>query len=111
LGLDDSEKRVLAHQILDYLWVLCQESSVSEQDLSMPVHKQAIEELTHLIIFNYPKSVISFIGRCIGCLQLHQSVMSMHVILQELIMNVHFPLDKAVKQLPGNRQELVALLD
>jgi hypothetical protein len=35
----------------------------------------------------------------------------MHVILQKLIMNVHFPLDKQGAILPTTRQELIAALD
>jgi len=69
LGLDDDlGKREIAHGIFDYLWVLCLESSVSQHDLSMHSHRQALEDLTHLITFNYPRALVSFIGRCIGCL-------------------------------------------
>lgn len=110
LGIDDGEKRDLASQVLDFLWVLCQESSVSQHDLSIQSHKLAINELAHILTFNYPKSVLSFVARCVGCLQLHVSVMSMHVILQKLIMNVQFPLEKN-KLLPTTRQELISALD
>ena len=35
----------------------------------------------------------------------------MHVILQKLIQNVHYPLAKDIKSLPSNRQELILALD
>lgn len=112
LGLDDLTKREIAHSIFDYMWILCQESSVSQHDLSLQSHKQAIEDLCHLITLNYPSALVNFIGRCIGCLQLHQSTMSMHVILQKLIQNAHYPLAKdSGKTLPQNRQELILSLD
>lgn len=110
LGVQDTDKRELAQQVLDYLWSLCLEASVSLHDLPIQAHKTAIDDLTHLVQYNYQKSLISFIGRCVTCLTNHQSVMSMQVILQKLIMTAHLPLDKT-KILPTNRQELILALD
>lgn len=35
LGLDNLEKRDLATKVLDYFWLLCLESSVSQHDLQI----------------------------------------------------------------------------
>jgi hypothetical protein len=79
--------------------------------LPIQVHKLAIEDLVHLLNYNYPRGILPFLGKALGCLQIHLSVMSMQTILHKLIANVSFPIAGSKKKLPQNRQEFIQLLD
>ncbi|CDW85633.1 ubiquitin carboxyl-terminal hydrolase family protein [Stylonychia lemnae] len=110
LGIDNQEKRDLAHQVLEYIWRLCLEETIIDNHVSLQIHKMSIDCFVEVISQNYPKALLPYIGKCIACLHHNYSVMSVQTLMHRLIQKISFPLD-GKKLVPKNRQELLLHLD